>query len=976
MVAKAPPRRVAGWGQRLLVSLVALLPAAEAHALDPDRPLSAFTVQVWRARDGLPGDSVRALAQTADGRLWAATLGGVARFDGRRWAPVQTAADPRTALGDVSRLQATADGAVWWSPAHRPPLRWWGGGARTFGPAEGLPAGTEARAWAEDGRHVWMATADGLYRYADGRFVAHALRGLGGASITGLQVDAAGTIWVGTSAGLRALHGADLQPPAVPGSISALLRDRRGTLWVAAGPRLLALPGGTSQDAGAPITALADDLDGNLWIGTGAGLARLHGGQLARFSARDGLPEDDVTAVFVDREDTLWVGTRHGGVAQLTDRTLATLTLPGLSGDLFDSVCEGPDGALWFGTRGRGAVRYRGGQTTVLGTADGLPSGVVHAVLADAGGDVWLGTEGGLVRYRDGRVTDPRVWGRFVTGLYQDRAGALWIQGNGELGRLADGQLTRFDPHDGLPAGQLRAVAEDGRGRLWVSGVGGLVRLENGRFVAPGLTEGRPGGDRRNLGGVRAMLSARDGVFWLTTVGRGLARVSDDTLVMSRTGGATADMLYQLLEDDAGDLWVGAHNKILRLDRASLDAVAAGSRATADSAAFQTTDRRTGVIAARIRQPSAWKARDGRLWFVTDQGPVVIDPHHLRGRAAAPVVEIESISVDGRSAPAGAVARFPAGPGRLLVSYGAVSLLAPHDLRYRRRLAGVDAGWVDTGSGSEAAYPGLRPGSYLFEVQAGNRDGVWSTPARFAFTLAPPWHRSPWFLAASGLALAALAVAAHRLRLARVRAGYVLLFAERNRVARELHDTLFQGMTALSLQLGGMRAQAADAPEGWRRDLDLMQDTLRRCLEEGRQAVWGLRARAGDFAVSVERMVRRRCAEAGVACAIEIEGPVGPLAPAVEDELHRIVQESVTNALRHARPQLVRVRLAGTAHSLALIITDDGAGFDPAAVDAADAGHFGLRGLRERAERIGATLEIRSTRGQGTTVELRLERRR
>jgi signal transduction histidine kinase/ligand-binding sensor domain-containing protein len=950
--------------RRLALTLAALLPSWRAAALD--KPLGQCTVEVWRAKDGLPSDWVRGLAQTPDRRLWAATLGGVVRFDGQKWSAPEVPAPARSMLSDLAGLHAGSDG-VWLLPTHRDPLRLGRDGLRAFAAADGWTG--EPRAWAESGRQVWTASTTGLHRYADGRFVPLPIGGL--ATPTALDVDAAGTLWVGTNRGLFTWRGGALAPvPGLAEPVAALHRDRAGTLWAAAGARLVALPAGKSWGAaeGLPagaIAALADDRDGNLWIGTSQGLLRLRDGRFSIFTTRDGLPDDDVTSLLVDREETLWVGTRRGGVAQFTDRTLETL--PALDGVVLDSVCEAEDGAMWFGTRHRGAARWKDGRLTFFGAREGLPADAAYAVLPDGGDAVWIGTVRGLARYHDGRIQPAPQWPRFVTGLYRDRGGALWIAGNGELGRLAGG-LNVFRPEQGLPATQLRAVAEDARGTLWVSAVGGLVRLENERFVPARLAPA--------LSGVRSMLASRDGSFWLTTVGNGLARVAGgDVRLFAGDRGLDPDRLSQLLEDDAEDLWLGVHNKIVRVDRASLDAVAQGRRASVQTVAFESTDRRAGVVTERVRQPSAWKGRDGRLWFITDQGAVVIDPHAVRANGVAPVVEIESATMDGRAGALDQEARFPAGPGRLVLQYGAISLLQPGRVRYRHRLEGVDRDWVEAGPARAATYAGLRPGSYRFAVQASNNDGVWNERgASLAFVLAAPFYRSTWFFATCGLAGLALTIAGYRVRVARLRAQYVLLFAERTRMARELHDTLLQGLSATALQLSGMRAEGRDLPESTQKDLALMQETISRCLQETRQAVWGLRERGSggpeELSASLERMVQRLCGPRGVAGRFRRQGTPARLAHPVEDELFRIAQEAVSNALQHARARTVEVLLCYDAGTVTLTISDDGAGFDPGAP--APQGHFGLTGMRERATRIGARLDIAS--GSGTTVTVRVDR--
>jgi signal transduction histidine kinase/ligand-binding sensor domain-containing protein len=984
----------------VVLALALWWPARTARALDADKPLGRCSLQGWHIKDGLPSESVRALAQTADGRLWAATVGGLARFDGRRWTNVEVPSALRAAAAEINHVRAQPSGAVWLGSGHRGPLLYDEGVVRGFTPDDGLATTiSEVRAFAANGGEVWMATADQVFRVAEGRFVAHALGGLAGTQITALTIDDRGSVWVGTSRGAFTLVGSELAPaPQLPAGapVTAIYEDRRKVLWVAAGDSLFALDGAHATTFSradglppAPIAALADDAEGNLWIATPRGLGRLQQRRFTLFTSKDGLPDDEVTAVLVDREGTLWVGTRNSGLVQLTDRTLDTHQVPPvLEGATVESVAQADDGALWVGTREGGAIRLGAGAVTVYSSRDGL-TGEVFCVLpaqagddgggapADAhGGSVWLGTSHGLLRFRAGRIEAAGLWrDRFVVGLYRDRQGALWIGGNGELGRLVGGRLTVFGAAQGLPDGQVRAVAEDPDGALWVSAVRGLVRFDEraGRFGKPGFAVAA------RFGGVRSMLAGRDGSFWLATIGMGLGRLAHGQLQLFGAGAGLEDMLYQVLEDDAGDLWIGAHNKILRVSPASLQAVAEGRRDSAAVMSFDTTDRRTGVSATKVRQPAAWKARDGRLWFATEQGMVTIDPRHVRPNTIPVRVEIEGATVDGRTVTGGADAHFPAGAGQAEIRYGAVTLLEPNRVRYRYRLEGHDRTWIEAGARRVASYGGLAAGAYRLHLQAANNDGLWSEHGpSLRFTIAAPFYRSLWFFGLCGVGMLGLVALGHRARLSRLRAEYAVLFGERSRMARELHDTLLQGMSAVTVQLNAIRLELVDAPEETKQELSLMQETVTKCLEDTRQTVWQLRDRGrqgGDLGPALGRMARR-LADAAGGCAVDVAvtGPPFALPHAVEDELFRIGQEAVTNALKHASPSRLSLEVRYEGDVLVLRVADDGVGFDAAASADAAAGHFGLLGLRERATRARATLNIRSRPGGGTVVEARVSR--
>jgi signal transduction histidine kinase/ligand-binding sensor domain-containing protein len=957
-------------------ALLACLTPLPALALSPDKGLAQCSLQRWDAKNGLPSAAVRAIAQGADGALWVATLGGVVRYDGVRFAAIPSPPPPQPALMDVNKILVTRDGAVWLGSPFREPVRILGGSVQAFGPGTALPAGAIPSAWVEDsGGQLWMATPRGLFRFDGARFQPAAG---GSGTTTRLESDTAGAVWQGTTEGLFLADGATaVADPRVKSAVTALHRDRRGVLWVATPGRLLGLErtGIVSLAAAdglpaAPIAEIDDDEDGNLWLGTPAGLVRVRAGRARLFTVADGLPDNDVTSVLVDREGSLWIGTRTGGIVQATDRTLDTVGLPAaLDGIEVPSVCQDDEGAMWFGTRGRGAVRWKDGASVRYTSADGLPGDVIYAVTPGRPGEVWLGTPNGLAHWQAGRATRSSLWERPVRALYRAPGGTLWIGGDGELGRLAGGTVEVIGKDRGMLGGQVRAMAEDPRGNLWVSAVGGLVRLQeaSGRLVRVAPLEGK------RAGFVRSMLADRAGRFWLTTTRIGLVRLQDGAGRFFDAGvGLDAGLLYQMLEDDAGDIWMGSNRSVVRVSGSSLDAVAAGRRSSVEVTSFDATDRGAGVVAETIRQPAAWKARDGRLWFATKSGVVSIDPKRVRPNVVPPHPVIEAVLVDGRPVATSAPASLAAGTRQLEFQYAGIALLQPNKVRYRYRLEGLDPDWVQAGDRRSARYAGVPPGSYRFQLQASNSDGLWSERATaFAFTVATPLHRQYWFwlVCLTGLLPALLLL--HRIRVARLRAQYLGMLTERARVARELHDTLLQGLTAVTMQVNAARSRLPAQAQGAQRDLAEIQESVARCLSESRRAVRGLRepeAAADDLGPALSRLAERLQGPSAVACEVAVEGTPRPLPHAVKDELYRVGQEAITNAFKHAGATRIEARLRYDAGQVVMTITDDGRGFAPQ--EGAPGEHFGLVGIRERVARIGATLDIRSAPGAGTVVEV------
>jgi ligand-binding sensor domain-containing protein/signal transduction histidine kinase len=963
-------------GLRVAVLAAAGLALARpAWALDPEKSLGDCTVQVWRVRDGLPSAWIRAMAQTPDGYLWIGTSGGLGRLDGAEVVTVPTD-NPLSRLADIIDLTVARDGTLWILPSYGEPACRRGRviGAcprekqpqtgRPFLVAEG-PSGT-----------IWVAAREGIYRYDSGLSLAFAADALPFQRPNVLHADRQGRLWVGATNGLYVEENGVFHRQAGPAgpiasSVNAITETRAGSVWAAAADGLVRVdPGGATvvhphrMHAGHP-TQMIEDRDGTLWIGSAVGLVRFREGSFSTFTTREGLPEDDITALFEDREGSLWVGTRSGGIAQFSDRTLNTQAgPPSLRNDRVETVAEDAGGTLWFGSRG-GLTRWRGGEERTFRDADGLPATFVSAVLPD-GEQLWVGTERGLARLRDGKietVAEAVVW-----ALFRDGDGTLWVGTDAGLGRFEKERLVLL-PHPDFDAGSVRAIQRDGRGVLWAATVGGLARVEKDALVRVRV-------DNANLRHPRALHVDPAGVLWVSTARNGLVRLKDGVAqVFGPDQGVNLDQLYQMVTDDQGFLWVGTSRGVLRFDKQALEQVARGQRQRVDPIWLDTSDERRDVSITRSRQPGAWKTRDGRLWFASDHGVVTIDPRRLHLDTVPPPVWIEDFQVDGRIAERDAPHAFPPGAGNVEFHFAGVTLLEPSKVAHRYRLDGFDRRWVDAGTRRAAYYTNLPPGTYRFRVQARNVDGVWNERGdSVELTLAPHLHQRVWFWALLALAVAALVLALHRARLARVRSQYQAVLAERGRVARELHDSLLQGMSAVAMQIYGLRKRLGPSapprpPEILARELQSIEQVVTAGLEETRRFVWNLREPTVEdpLPVALEKLLERLTENSGVARELVVEGRASPLPADVEGELSRIVQESVANALKHAEARHIVVRLCYEEGGVQLSISDDGRGFDPDQAPGAGAGHFGLLGMRERAARLGQ-LVVESRPGQGTRI--------
>jgi signal transduction histidine kinase/ligand-binding sensor domain-containing protein len=974
----------------LLAAGLIILAARPSVAAPRPLPMADFVQDVWDAGEGgFEHPAITAILQTRDRYLWLATYAGAVRFDGVQFRPLEAAGEPaaRVAVADHVRcLLEAKDGTLWLGTRHEGLVAVKDGRARVYRRSDGLPS-ENLRTLAEtpDGT-LWIGSAEGLMSLdTAGRFRRYTREdGLPSDPAATVFVDAAGTLWVGTT-GYGVARFVDGRFVAVPldlprdtvtadvafglpsGSIGSFARDTDGVLWAGSDAGVIRVPerpGDPSRLIPGLVTGLAASRTGGLWVATGDGLGRLQGGEYHRLTWRDGLLANGVQAVAEDAEGSVWVGTAIG-LARLRPRIVHTFTQrDGVGHDDVNCVLETRRGDVWAG-HGRGLSRLHDGRWTTLGVADGLPNAGVRTIAEGPDGALWVGTLDGLARYKDGRFQTYRLetpGGR--RGFYRVRAlafdarGELWIGSDG-LDRWDGARLVRVmaptDLCDPSPATYLHAAAD---GTLWLGTRSALMKIRDRRAECLRDVE-RPRND------IRTIAPDTEGRLWVASAG-GIARI-EGTSVRNLPGpsGPFRGVVYSILDDQRGALWCSMPGGLFRLEKSKIgDAL---------YRAFGTAEGMDSPVATGGGQPSAWRGGDGRLWFTTATGVAVVDPARIGDPPVGAPLTIDGLVADGRPVDLHGPRRLPAGTRALELRFALLSFVAPEHVRYRYRLEGYDAGWIDSGARREAFYTNLAPGPYRFHVQAAQH-GVWGAESpSLELSVAPRFHQTTAFrLSLVGLVLAA-AFGLHRLRVQRLRAAFDAVLAERNRIARELHDTLDQGLTATGMQIQAAEREVRAAPDRALTSLGRAREFLLATLEEGRRSVWALRSQAlaaGDLATALARVARELSAGTPTAIRVDAQGPLPALPSLVIDQLLRIGQEAMTNAVRHGSARAIVVTLVGDGPGLLLRVRDDGRGFDARA----PTDGLGLRGMRERAREIDATLTIESAPGAGTVVSLHLPR--
>jgi signal transduction histidine kinase len=525
--------------------------------------------------------------------------------------------------------------------------------------------------------------------------------------------------------------------------------------------------------------------------------------------------------------------------------------------------------------------------------------------------------------------------------------------------------MQTYTQASGLGSDLVGAMARDSDGDLWVATFAGLSRLKSGKITNYTTTDGLSS----NV--ITALLPRGNGTLLIGTQDHGWSLWDGHRFSAVVHNGLDQTTIHAILDDGSNHLWFATGNGIARCD---CDMAGGCTHWIEFGAADGLRSRET----ATNSHPSAWRSRDGHLWFATPKGLVEVDPAHFPVNTIPPPVQIERFAVDDIDQASHAAAfslEIPAGHVHFQFDYAGLSFIAPQKVRYRYMLEGFDRGWTDAGARRTAYYTNIPPGRYTFRVQAANNDGLWNTTgAALAFELRPHFYQTTWFYVLVLLAAAALVFLLLKRRLRRAELEFRAVLGERNRIAREIHDTLAQGYVGISVQLEVLsellRMNKGDAAA---KHLDLTRGYVREGLADARQSIWALRSQdSGEttLPVRLRRMVEAAAGN-GFESKFSIYGAYRPLPPGTERELLRVAQEAIHNVKKHAEAKQMFVQLEYGPATIALEVRDDGRGFAADGKPESLPGHYGLTGMRERAAAIGGTLDVTSESGGGTVVRLR-----
>ncbi len=946
--------------------------AAPAWALNPATPLSEYVRTVWTEKEGLSSGLIWAIGQDRDGYLWLGTDAGLIRFDGVRFVQID---EPQLRNARIGALLTTSDGSLWIGLNGGVVLsRYQGGRFTYYTVADGLPFSV-GRLLEDSAGVLWAAGRGGVSRLVNGRWQRlGAEEGLTNESVSGIFEDRQQSVWIATVNRLYRRAAGELRFEPVPAAfhVRALVDDRQGTLW-ATGP-LQAIGTPVDPASNGALRAWADvagwrvlrDRGDNLWVATlGRGVLRVSnvasGGspKVERFGSETGLSHDVVRSLFEDREGNLWIGTQHG-LNRFSERTITMLSTPSEVSPPVRAITAGADGSVWIGTD-TGVYRFHAGRRAHFGRSDGLPTLVIGSLYSDRNGTIWVAAEqGGIAKFEKGRfvpVTGPqhsalrRVW-----AMTSDADGALWMcdVDNGVF-RWQDGALASFAGTPEIASHRVcAATLTDRAGRVWLGFSDGTVAVrQDGTFRIYSDRDGLTGG------AVSVLHEDGDGRIWIGTA-KGL--VSFDgarfTLVGSESGIAHTNV-RAIAEDSSHTLWIGTSDGLVRIDGKD----GRGTR-------FDMFDGLRGVPMSVGGYPTATKAGDGRLWFLTSGGVAVVDPAQTNRSRLPPPVRIEGVFADERPVRLDGPLDLPPGTSRIQFDYTGLSLTAPSKVHFKFKLEGFDANWVDAGLRRQAFYTNLPPRSYRFRVIADN-DGVWNEAgAAVDLTIRPTFYQAWTFYAGIAVAGALLLIGAWRIRVRQVQRQFALVIGERARVAREIHDTLLQSLVGVAFQFDAASTEFDESPSSAKARLARLRTQIEAAIREARQSIWDLRSPTLEHRElpAALKEVGESIAGRSVRFGLEVSGTQKRDTPRLDEALLRIAREAISNAVRHASATDVHVHLSYDRDGVTLRVTDNGRGFESASPKVAD--HWGLATMRERAEQLGGRLTLASAPGRGTEIEI------
>ena len=1010
------------WFASLVILLATPSPAATTN--------SSWFNRVWSPQDGLPDNSVTGIAQTPDGFLWTATPNGLARFDGVRFQtllPSDTGGGGTssrmeallvdhsgrlwiaknsgslvcidqgritTLTNNLPRIPVTVmaedrEGSIWINYADGQLARIREHRAQSFNESDGWTSGGRSWVTTDTRGQLWFIKEGALGVFRHGKFIILQTMHRDRYCITaaregGIWISGRRELWRCTESGELTLIGpVPAIWPSASATTTAVIADRAGAVWIGtaeAGLIRYDTNGFTNvKTSHREILRLAEDQEGNIWVGMRrGGLNRLRHRAVELEDVLPGLPPEAVLSVCEDQSGDIWATTQSGLISQHHDSKWNILSVePDWFARYANCVTPAKNGGVWIGTQRRGLVQWNNGtNTTIFRATDGLASDFVRSLLANPNGDLWIGFDSTnvLQRLRGGRLDTFQLPNEesTVTALALDAATNLWVS-------TSDGLL-------------LKMIGDQ------------LIDETANTLAAP-----YP---------IRCLLATEDGSLWIGYAGRGIGRLKAGQFThISAEQGLREDYISQIMTDTYGRLWFAGDRGLFYVRLNEFDELAKDKRARIRSVTYDREEGLNPMLGSHGQWPGAARSRDGRLWFPTQSGLVVLETAEATENRHPPTVVITQVTVDnslvgaydaGLFAPSTnspppldlhqpkMTIHLPPGNQETVFQFTALSFTAPGNLNFRYKLDGLDRDWIDTRGRRSEIYRRIPPGDYRFRVIACNNDGIWNeVGAELSVHVVRYFWQTWWFrilavmaiLGGNGAAARYFAIRRMKRKLEQLNRERAVE-NERSRIAKDIHDDIGANLTEITLL--SELAQSEDAPP------DEVKSDIRKIATRAREltravdaTVWAVNPRFDNF----DSFVSYACtyaadylASAAIRLRLEIpaELPSHPLAPNVRHNVFLILKEALNNIVKHSDATEVWLRIRTTPVGFSIVIQDDGKGFDIQSADAkareeavpldvSNTQKDGLFNMRKRMESVGGQFELLTQPGQGTTISVNVD---
>ena len=955
-----------------------------ANALAPQQSPNNYLRRVFTVEDGLPDNQVNALTESPNGFLWIGTDAGLARFDGAHFAQIHFRAGVSREVR-VSSLALVPDGSLWVGTdtglihIPRPGLDHFDPALVTsYHPGASLSDQITCLRMTRAGI-LWVGTNRGLYRFNQGNLVPVIQREL----ISAVEEASNDNLLIITGHGFVEWDGSRIKRyPDLPRQLGIgayeifqVFDDRDGVRWYCTAAGIARGVNGSIQKL-APYSRsrqwraayrIYQDPRGNIWSSTFEGLFRATANRLEPVAA-----ESRVTAIYSDVDGDLWIATANSGLIRLKDRTIRMYTTAdGLPGEVVMTVLTSHGGTLWAGSNCGGLSRFDGKNFRTYGEKDGLSNICVWSLAEDGKQNLWIGTwGGGLYRFRDGHFTQystsqglPSV---AVLSIMAAHDGSLWIATTEGLSHMLDGTFHNYTTAQGLSSDRVTSVFQDRRGGIWAGTISGVDHLAGEHFVPV-----HSGTEMQNMP-YGPLHEDSAGNLYALSLANGINRIDRGRLIHLSEAIEASGMV----ESGGHDLWFSGRNGIFRIAAGELQRQESDYGSPLNVATFGLAD---GMISRECSdgQPNITISPDGKVWVGTLKGLAMLDQGRLLRRSRQPAIFMEAVTVGKVGRAAGSELILSPGKEHVELHFTAIELASPENIHIQYKLDGVDSAWLDADSSRTAIYTDIPVGVHSFHIRATNGDGVWDRKGIvYNITQRPFFYETLSFRVAAVAAVLFVLAGLYQLRLRQaaeqLNAAFHERISERNRLAAELHDTILQTVQATKMIADNARLNHPEDPQHLREAIKSISTWLSQATTEARAALNAIRAstlQGDDLAEALRQAAEASRGTSGMRFVLSVHGAGPELDPTVRDEIYRIGCEAIRNAFLHSEASEVAVMLT-YGPNLTLRVQDDGKGIDPNFAANGKPGHFGLRGMQERSERIHGTLRVMSRANAGTQLEL------